>query len=382
MAQKSAQRNTAKASWRERAAEAAAAVPEALRSVPGIERNLTDELFYNREYPPQGGVAELDGQYTLYLRYEKTFKDYTARMKGLVGVFEGSAEEPPTGEPDPDLDVTEAIRSYAVDECGFVMCGFAELQRRYIFKQYRDQVRFSNVISLAMELEHESVQHYPSLDSLAHELDQQAEMLAAIEKLRTNIRSLGYRVQNLTTRSGQGFHQPFAVQAGMGQMGANGQLLAPFAGSRMLLATLTTEAPVRFDEPFDYGIPKLCEKCQVCVQRCPGRALTKERVAWRGVRKFKTLTNRCYPIFVQYDACSVCMKVCPVQKYGYDAVMDHFKATGEVLGKGTEELEGYDLKGKGHFGPGKLPVFQEGDVILRQLDSFGLRGDHGEGDPK
>ena len=109
----------------------------------------------------------------------------------------------------------------------------------------------------------------------------------------------------------------------------------------------------------------------------PGRALTKERVAWRGVRKFKTLTNRCYPVFVQYAGCSVCLKVCPMQKYGYEAVMDHYKKTGEVLGKGTEELEGYTLKDKGHFGPGKLPAFEDGEIILRTLPTFSYRGDHG-----
>ena len=32
--------------------------------------------------------------------------------------------------------------------------------------------------------------------------------------------------------------------------------------------------------------------------------------------------------------------------------------TGEVLGKGTANLESYPLKGKGHFGPGKLPSFE------------------------
>tara|TARA_B100001245_G_C22624862_1_gene308091 strand:+ start:167 stop:487 length:321 start_codon:yes stop_codon:yes gene_type:complete len=51
------------------------------------------------------------------------------------------------------------------------------------------------------------------------------------------------------------------------------------------------------------------------------------------------------------------MKVCPVQKFGMPTVMNHYIETGEVLGKGTEELEGYSLHDKGHFGPGELPRF-------------------------
>ncbi|MCI0896407.1 MAG: hypothetical protein J4N84_16050, partial [Chloroflexi bacterium] len=31
-----------------------------------------------------------------------------------------------------------------------------------------------------------------------------------------------------------------------------------------------------------------------------------------------------------------------------------------VLGKGTHDLEGYTLEGKGYFGPGELPVFDRG----------------------
>ena len=51
------------------------------------------------------------------------------------------------------------------------------------------------------------------------------------------------------------------------------------------------------------------------------------------------------------------MKVCPVQKFGMKPVMEHFVATGQVLGKGTHALEGYELHDQGYFGPGELPTF-------------------------
>jgi len=376
MTQRKSDRGTAKSGWQQRVAEAEAAVPDELRSQPGIETNLADEQFYNREYPPNGGVADLEDEYTLFLRYEKELKRFAATGARFAKDFERSAEEPPTGERDSDRDVTEAIRAYALDECGFLMAGFAEMQRRYVFQHFRNWVKFPNVVILAAEIDHAAVQQYPSMNALQSELELLEGMLPMIQKLGEYVRSLGYHAQGLDATSGQLYYQPFAVQAGMGQMGANGQVLSPLAGSRMMLGALTTDAPVHFDQPVDIGVPKLCDKCQVCVQRCPGRALTKEKVAWRGVRKFKTLTNRCYPVFLQYEGCSVCMKVCPVQKYGYDAVMDHFKRTGEVLGKGSKELETYTLPSKGQYGPGKLPVFEEGEVILRTLPTFSYRGDH------
>ena len=51
------------------------------------------------------------------------------------------------------------------------------------------------------------------------------------------------------------------------------------------------------------------------------------------------------------------MKVCPIQKYGLPEVMEHYIETGEVLGKGTPNLENYELGDKGYFRVGKLPVF-------------------------
>jgi ferredoxin len=100
--------------------------------------------------------------------------------------------------------------------------------------------------------------------------------------------------------------------------------------------------------------------CQVCVNRCPGRALMRDKIWWRGIEKNKLYFGRCRPVMARHLGCGVCMKVCPTQKYGMKAVMEHYAATGQVLGKGTHGLEGYTLEGKGYFGPGELPVFNQG----------------------
>ena len=121
---------------------------------------------------------------------------------------------------------------------------------------------------------------------------------------------------------------------------------------------VTTDANVSYDEPVDYGIHAFCQVCQVCVNRCPGRALMRDKIWWRGIEKNKLYFKRCRPVMARYLGCGICMKVCPVQKYGLKNVMEHYAATGQVLGKGTHDLEGYSLEGKGYFGPGELPQFE------------------------
>lgn len=54
------------------------------------------------------------------------------------------------------------------------------------------------------------------------------------------------------------------------------------------------------------------------------------------------------------------MKVCPVQKFGLDAVLAEYRASGRILGKGTDELEGYDWPVDGrHYPPGQRPRIAE-----------------------
>jgi ferredoxin len=86
----------------------------------------------------------------------------------------------------------------------------------------------------------------------------------------------------------------------------------------------------------------------------------RDKIWWRGIEKNKLYFKRCRPVMARYLGCGICMKVCPIQKYGMQTVMEHYAATGQVLGKGTHDLEGYSLEGKGYFGPGELPVFDGG----------------------
>ena len=72
--------------------------------------------------------------------------------------------------------------------------------------------------------------------------------------------------------------------------------------------------------------------------------------------KAKLNTKRCLPVMGKADGCSVCMKVCPVQRYGLPAVLEEYDRTGTILGKDSDDLEGFDwpLDGQ-HYGPGNRP---------------------------
>jgi ferredoxin len=211
------------------------------------------------------------------------------------------------------------------------------------------------VVVCILEQPYGPTQQIPSHVAERAALGTYSELMNRALELGRLLRAAGYRA-NVNDIRGHGAAIHYAVEAGMGQLGLNGQLLTPFAGSRCRILMINTDAPLPFDQPVDFGVEKLCDACQACVERCPAGAIPGQRKEHRGVLKAKLNTERCLPVVAQVDGCAICMKVCPVQKYGLPAVHEHFESTGRVLGRGTDELEGYDwpLDGK-RYGPGDRP---------------------------
>jgi len=337
-------------------------VAEELVTTPGIPQRQEDVAFYSRVYPieTQNIEKSADRVWT-WTVYTEDMTKYRVRHdeinQPLVDAALVSGDLGPTGTPEQGEDLTEAIRLKA-RELGFGEAGFTKFDHKYAYVSKKRWVKYEHAICLALEQDYYQTQTIPSMEAeYAHFGTYEIEGALALD-LADHIRSLGYHAQVHSPNDNSGAYIPMFVAAGLGQLGANGQLLSPHFGSRARLCMITTDAPITYDEPIDYGIHQFCQECQVCVNRCPGRALVKEKVWWRGAEKNKLIYERCRPVMARYEGCAVCMLTCPIQRFGMPAVMEHYVATGgEILGKGTQNLEGYALRDKGYFGPGELPQF-------------------------
>lgn len=336
-------------------------VADDLATVPGILQKNNDVDFYSRNYPLETQniekAADREWVWTVYTgeMYEYR-KQHDEDNKPLIEAAFVSGDIKPEAEPIVGKDVTEEIRKKA-RELGFGEVGFTKYDRRYTYKSKKGWVKYEHAICLALEQDYWQTQTIPSMQAeFAHFGTYEEEGAYALE-LAEFIRSLGYGAQIHSPNDNSAAYIPMFVEAGLGQLGANGQLLSPHFGSRSRIMIISTDAEVTYDKPVDYGIHKFCEQCQVCVNRCPGRALVKEKVWWRGAEKHKLMYDRCRPVMATYEGCGVCMLVCPIQRYGMPSVMEHYVATGDILGKGTHNLEGFEMRGKGYFGPGELPSF-------------------------
>jgi epoxyqueuosine reductase QueG len=357
--------------------------------VPGSPKDRAQEAFFARHYREANFKTS-----PINLLYHKvvmaapgyvgeTYRILAERYGDLTPRVNESAHtyhhKPAAETRDLSPDLGEAIRAVA-REAGVDVVGFTDFDRTYVTAETLDDALFQNAIVLGRAFDWQETDKAPSLAWDLHSYDTSLALALAAHEVADFIRSKGYRVQFIAGTGLPGEKMiapilPYAIESGLGQMGANGTMLTPEFGSRLRLMGLSTDAPVMHDKPKDVGVNVLCDKCQVCVARCPGRALSRVKVQWHGVTKYKVVADRCLPM-LRYAECNVCTKVCPVQHYGLKRVLDHWRETGTVLGKGTPALEAYDMFEKGRFGPGELPRFDSkegGQGLKRMAEEIGVK---------
>jgi ferredoxin len=332
--------------------------PAELLTVPGIKRDVEDEeaafarnplyFFFN---------LHEEARATLMEHMAVTFLSVAPRLFSATRRLRVAQNREPVAKPDTRVDshtLTSALKEEA-RRLGISATGVAPHDPKYTFAEYAGLAVGDRVVVCILEQNYRATQRIPSLKSEQAALSAYGELEDRLVALSEWLRERGYRARP-ETFEGESLFIHYGVAAGLGQLGLNGQLLTPHAGSRCRINILTTDAPLEFDHPVDYGLEGVCNKCQVCVQRCPVGAIPNQRKPHRGVTKAKLNTKRCLPIILQTSGCSICMKVCPVQRYGLPAVVDEYERTGQILGKGTDDLEGYDwpLDGQ-HYGPDQTP---------------------------
>jgi ferredoxin len=327
-------------------------IPEELRTQPGILKDAEQEreAFETKPMPDFLRLHFPTIQHVVKLGWRSNLPVAPRVMRAGRRVAEVNAK--PVAEQADTTDpavLTSELKEYALS-IGLSAIGVTDWDDKYIYDEYRGTNVGKTVIVLIEEQNWERTQEAPGPVAERGAMTGYVEILRRAAKVVEYLKEHGYDARSHGLQ-GKGQMIPFAVEAGLGQLGLNGQLLTPYAGSRCRISMIDTNAPLVRDAPVDYGIEGVCDRCRVCVRRCPPGAITSQRKFYRGVFKPKVHTGRCFPVIAQTDACAICMKVCPVQRYGLNAVIDEFRETGKILGKDTDELEGYYWPPDGKYYP-------------------------------
>ncbi|MFN2645377.1 MAG: 4Fe-4S dicluster domain-containing protein [Burkholderiales bacterium] len=143
------------------------------------------------------------------------------------------------------------------------------------------------------------------------------------------IRSLGHSARSHTNADSDVIQTPLVVLAGLGEMSRIGEtVLNPFIGPRSKSAVVTTNMPLAWDKPIDFGLQDSCRKCYKCARECPCDAITyHEPVMFNGYEQWKQDVQRCTSYRMTNAggaACGRCMKACP---YNNEGLLAHRLAT-------------------------------------------------------
>ncbi len=139
------------------------------------------------------------------------------------------------------------------------------------------------------------------------------------------IRNLGWSARSQTNADSDVLQLPLVLLAGLGELSRIGELvLNPFVGPRFKSAVVTTDLPLQWDQPIDFGLQDTCNKCMKCARECPCSAISfGDKVMFNGYEMWKPDVERCtrYRVTNPHgSACGRCMKTCP---YNHEGLLAH-----------------------------------------------------------
>ena len=134
-----------------------------------------------------------------------------------------------------------------------------------------------------------------------------------------HLRRLGFSSRAHTNADSDILHIPATLLAGLGELSRIGELvLNPFIGPRSKSVLLTTDLPLSFDQPIDFGLKSVCNMCLKCARECPCNAIPfGPKVMFNGYEIWKPDVEKCgkYRLTnMKGSACGRCMKTCPYNR--------------------------------------------------------------------
>lgn len=168
-------------------------------------------------------------------------------------------------------------------------------------------------------------------------------------KMARFIKGLGYGYAELLAA---GPAIPFALEAGLGEMGRMNRLINPIFGGNVRITGFLTDLPLAPDKPIDFGLQEFCKTCKICATECPAGALSlDDEPYWIPANAYQASGKKVY--FEDNEACgtylgergnycSTCLSVCPWSKQDKAALHDIAKVTSAMVPSAGEFLTKMD----------------------------------------
>ena len=176
----------------------------------------------------------------------------------------------------------------------------------------------SNAISMIIDQGHETMEGASGDDWIACAQSMRAYLRFSLlgGVLAQHLRNLGYTARVHSVMDDEVLHPPLLLLSGLGEVSRIGEvILNPFLGPRLKSGVVTTNMPMIYDKPIDFGLQRFCEACNKCARECPSGAITAgPKLMFNGYEIWKSDSQKCttYRVAQKNGAmCGRCMKTCP-----------------------------------------------------------------------
>jgi reductive dehalogenase len=176
-------------------------------------------------------------------------------------------------------------------------------------------------VVIAVEMDYHTIGLSPSeLEGAATGLGY-SHMAEVGYSVATFIRALGYR--SFANGNDVSLSVPYAIAAGLGELGRHGMLITREFGPRVRLVKVFTELELAPDPPISFGVWNFCKSCKRCAEACPSKAVSDGEPTLEG----KTISNnpgalkwyidpeKCIQFWRDNGSdCANCITACPYNK--------------------------------------------------------------------
>jgi ferredoxin-NADP reductase/ferredoxin len=176
----------------------------------------------------------------------------------------------------------------------------------------------ANGVNLLLDQGHETMEGASGDDWIAVAQSMRAylrfSMLGGI--IGEQIRRLGYSARVHSVLDGDVLQPPLLLLSGLGEVSRIGEvILNPYLGPRLKSGTVTTDMPMAYDKPIDFGLQTFCQNCNKCARECPSGAISAgPKLMYNGYEIWKSDAEKCTRYRITNAAgamCGRCMKTCP-----------------------------------------------------------------------
>ena len=295
-----------------------------------------------RKFKDDEGYTLLDWAFSMGSWYLERWWGF-GNMVGNEGLYEWYPDKaeiiardriPPEGKwavSDPE-EMTRIIKK-AATYMGASSVGICKVDRRWIYSHRFDTRTlehsaiddipdaFEYAIVMLHEMDYTLMRTAPAYGENAATGRGYSMMAFMASSVAHFIRDLGYGA--IPCGNDTALSIPMAIDAGLGELGRHGLLIAPHFGPRVRISKVLTNLPLVPDKPIEIGVREMCTVCGKCAEVCPGKAISSDDPTTEGptlsnnhgLYKWYINPEKCFQFWVRNKGdCANCIRVCVFNK--------------------------------------------------------------------